>query len=44
MITASVFWDTEAVIHVDFLPCGAAVNAQYYSVLLRNAVWLEIRK
>jgi hypothetical protein len=33
-----VFWDSEGVIHVDFLPCGVKINAQYYSNLLQNDV------
>jgi hypothetical protein len=35
---ASVFWDSEGVIHVDFLPHGGTMNAQYYSNLLHNDV------
>jgi hypothetical protein len=37
-IMASVFWDSEVVIHVDFLPSLATANAQYYSNLLFNEV------
>jgi hypothetical protein len=33
-IVANVFWDSEGVIHVDFLPHGATINAQCYSNLL----------
>jgi hypothetical protein len=28
-IMVSVFWDSEAVIRVDFLPYGVTINAQY---------------
>jgi hypothetical protein len=43
-IMASVFWDSEGVIHVDFLPPHATVNAQYYSNLLLNDVHAAISK
>jgi hypothetical protein len=33
---ASVFWDSEGVIHIDFLLHGVIINAQYYSNVLRN--------
>jgi hypothetical protein len=33
-IMASVFWDSEGVVRVDFLPCDVTVNAQYYINLL----------
>jgi hypothetical protein len=35
---ASVFWNSKGVIHVDFLPHGVTINAQYYSNLLHNDV------
>jgi histone-lysine N-methyltransferase SETMAR len=41
-ITASVFWDSEA-IHVHFLPYGAAIHIQYYSNMICN-VHQEIQK
>jgi hypothetical protein len=28
-IMASMFWDSEGVIHVDFLPHGVTINGQY---------------
>jgi hypothetical protein len=37
MIMASVFWDAE-VIHVNFLPHGITINAQYYNNSLCNDV------
>jgi histone-lysine N-methyltransferase SETMAR len=40
----SVFWDSEEVIHVYFLPHGIAINAQYYSNLLHNDVHQELWK
>jgi hypothetical protein len=42
-VTANVVWDSEGVIHVDFL-CGATINAQYYSNLLYSDVHQAIRK
>jgi len=33
---ASVFWDKRGVIHVDFLPCGAAINSEYYCCVLSD--------
>jgi hypothetical protein len=41
---ASVFWNSEGMIHVDILPPHATVNAQYYSNLLLNDVHAEIHK
>lgn len=42
----SVFCDSERVIHVDFLPNGVTVNAQYYNSMLCNnvhqALWRKI--
>jgi hypothetical protein len=43
-IMASVFWDSERVIHVGFLPHGIKINAQYYYNLLCNDVHQAIRK
>jgi hypothetical protein len=43
-IMASVFWDSEGVIHVDFLPHGVTVNAQYYTNLLCSDVHQVIWK
>jgi hypothetical protein len=39
-----VFWDSEGVIHVDFLSHGVTINAQYYSNLLCNDVCQVIQK
>ena len=33
-VMASVFWDSEAIIIIDFLPPGGTVNGQYYLSLL----------
>jgi histone-lysine N-methyltransferase SETMAR len=41
---AGVFWDSEGVIYVDFLPHGVTFNAQYYSKLLHNDVHQTIQK
>jgi hypothetical protein len=41
---ASMFWDSEGVIHVDFLPHGVTVNAQYCCNLLHNDVHQAIQK
>jgi hypothetical protein len=43
-IMESVFWDSERVIHVDFLPPRATVNDEYYSNLPLNYVHAAIRK
>jgi hypothetical protein len=43
-IMASVFWDSGGVIHVDFLPHGVTINAQYYINLLHNDVQQAILK
>lgn len=32
------FWDSEGVIHVDFLPHNVTINIQYYINLLHNDV------
>jgi hypothetical protein len=37
-ITANVFWNSEGVIHVYFLPRGVKMNTQYYSNLFRKDV------
>jgi hypothetical protein len=37
-IVVSVFWNSKREIHVDFLPHGVTINAQYYSNLLHNGV------
>jgi hypothetical protein len=43
-IMASMFWDSEEVIHVDFLLHGVTINAQYYNNLLCNDVHQVIWK
>jgi hypothetical protein len=43
-IMAGVFWDSEGVIHVDFLPRGVTINAQYYINLLHNGAHQTIQK
>jgi len=40
---ASVFWDKRGVIHVDFLPCGATINSEYYCHVLSD-VHKRLRK
>ena len=35
-LLASVFWDKRGVIHVDFLPCGATINSEYYCRVLSD--------
>jgi hypothetical protein len=37
-----MLWNSEGVIHVDFLLHGATVNAQYYVNLLRSDVHQKI--
>jgi hypothetical protein len=41
---SGVSWDSEGVIHVDFLPHDVTINAQYCSNLLRNDVHQAITK
>ena len=31
---ASIFWDRDGILHIDFLPKGQTINAEYYSFLL----------
>jgi len=31
---ASIFWDQECTLRIDYLPNGQTINAQYYSSLL----------
>ena len=33
-VMASVFWDTDGVIHINYLPRGTTMNGQYYADLL----------
>ena len=33
-LMATVFWDTDGVIHIDYLPRGTTMNGQYYADLL----------
>jgi len=33
-VLASIFWDKEGVLLIDYLPKGQTVNAEYYSSLL----------
>jgi len=33
-ILASIFWDQDGVLHIDYLPKGQTINAEYYSYLL----------
>jgi hypothetical protein len=44
IVSWQVFWNSKGVIHVDFLPHGVTVNAQYYSNLLHNDVHQVIQK
>jgi hypothetical protein len=41
---ASVFWDSERMIHVEFYPHDATINAQYYSNFHRNDVHQAVQK
>jgi transposase len=40
---ATVFWDSKAIIHLDFLASQKTVNVQYYSTLLNEKVKPAIR-
>jgi len=33
-VLASIFWDQEGILRIDYLPKGLTVNAEYYSSLL----------
>jgi len=33
-ILASIFWDQDGIILIDYLPKGQTINAEYYSFLL----------
>jgi hypothetical protein len=41
---ASMFWDSERVIHVDYLPNYAIIMTQYYSNFHRNDVRQAVQK
>jgi hypothetical protein len=43
-ILESLFWDSEGVIHINFLPHGATINAWHDCNLLLNDVQQVIRK
>jgi hypothetical protein len=42
IMTGMMLWNSEGVIHVDFLLHGATVNSQYYFNLLCNDVHQKI--
>jgi transposase len=42
-IMTAVFWDSKAIIHLDFLTGQKTINAQYYSTLLNEKVKSAIR-
>jgi len=33
-VRASLFWDQDGILHIDYLPEGQTINAEYYSSLL----------
>jgi hypothetical protein len=45
---ASMFWDSEGVIHVGFLPHGETINAPHYSSLLginvHQVIWMNCQR
>jgi histone-lysine N-methyltransferase SETMAR len=43
-VLATVFWDEDGVIHIDYLDKGATINAAYYSALLKNEVRPALRR
>jgi hypothetical protein len=43
-IVANVFWDSEGVKHVDFLPHDVTISVQYCSNLLHSDVHQAIQK
>jgi hypothetical protein len=40
----SVFWDSEEVVYIDFLPHSIIINAQYHNNLLHSDVHRAIQK
>jgi len=35
---ASIFWDQDGILLIDYLPKGQAINAEYYSSLLTGKI------
>jgi len=33
-VLASIFWDEDGILHIEYLPKGQTINAEYYSSLL----------
>jgi len=33
-VLASIFWDQDSILHIDYLPKGQTINAEHYSSLL----------
>jgi len=33
-VLASIYWDQDGILHIDYLPKGQTINAEYYSSLL----------
>jgi hypothetical protein len=44
VVSWQVFWNSKGGIHVDFLPHGVTINAQYYSNVLHSDVHHVIQK
>ena len=42
-VMATIFWDSKAVLYVDFLTQRRTINAEYYSALLEGSVKAAIR-
>jgi len=41
-VLASIFWDQDGILHIDYLPKGQSINAEYYSSLPVH--WKDILK
>jgi len=35
-VLASIFWDQDGILHIDYLPKGQTINAEYYSPALMH--------
>jgi len=43
-VMARVFWDTQGVVLVGFVPPGHTVNADYYRILPSDRLWPAVRR
>lgn len=43
-VMATVFWDTEGIVLIDYLPKGQTITSEYYASLLTNDVRNALRR